>query len=73
MEKKEKILGYIDSQPWGKDFLDFLKEQGKTLDDYELDRYLICNMDWEHSNRSKDEWLLASVAFSDWYNLQNFE
>lgn len=50
------------------------------VDARDVDEFPIANLSredfeakgWEHSNRSRDEWLLASVAFRDWFNLQNF-
>lgn len=71
MEKKEKILDYINGQPWGNDFFKYLKDHGRDINKIPLDRYLICLMDWE-SMPGRQNWLKISADFAEWYDNQNF-
>lgn len=72
MDKKEKILDYINGQPWAKAFFDYQKRYGRDFNKMILDRYLICLMDWE-SMPGRQSWLKIAVDFAKWYDEQNFE
>lgn len=74
MDKKEKILEFIKSQPWGDVFFKYLKKHGINFSTMLLDRYLICSIDWGNDiSLNIFEWLNISLAFTKWYDAQNFE
>lgn len=74
MDKRIKIIEYINSHSWGNDFFKYLENHGIDFN-ANMNRYLICRMDWGANPLDSDwqKWVTRAAKFANWYDNQNFE